>query len=175
MKRPVGSMRGLAALIAIAAVSLAVGVGIGTAGGSGSSEDGEQDGLVTTLNYRMDAAAPRPRLRNILNSDGLQLEAACQRANGLPVLEFALSSRVAASFGLRAGYQDDETDTRVFHGVSPGQVIRILGPIGKGDGATGALTYLRPDGRAVTVNFVAMTRAAGSDCVVGGTVIRSPE
>jgi hypothetical protein len=162
-------------MVAVAAVSLAVGIGIGAGSSSGSSDD--EGSLVTGLSYRMDASPPPPgrppRLRNVLNSDGLRLKAACQLANGLPVLEVALSSSFAASFAVQTRYQDDETFTRITHDLSPGQIVDLLGPIGKGNGATGTLTYLRPDGRAATVEFVAMTRAGGTDCVLGGTVIQS--
>jgi hypothetical protein len=140
--------------------------------GCGGGASGVGSAGTELLSYRMDATAPPPRLQDVLTTNGLQLKAACQLASGLPVLEFAVSSSVAASFGVRASYQNDEAYTQIFHGVSPGQVVDLLGPIGKGDGATGTLSYLRPDGQAVTVDFVAMTRATGADCVIGGTVAR---
>jgi hypothetical protein len=91
----------------------------------------------------------------------------------VPVLEVGVDSSTAGSYAVHADYQDNETDTQVLHPIPRDQVNGILGPIGPGNGATGTLTYLRQDGQAVTVNFVAATKVGGADCVVGGTVVRS--
>jgi hypothetical protein len=158
-------------VLAASAACLAIGAGVGIASSGGST----RDEAVGSFNFRTQATSPRPELRDVLSKDGLILKAACQQASGLPVLELALSTRVPAAFGIHYGLQDDETPTQVFHQISPSQVVGLLGPIGKGNGATGTLTYLRPDGDAVTVNFVAMTKASGADCAVGGTVVhKSP-
>jgi hypothetical protein len=162
-----------ALLIVVVLAALAVGVGLAIATGSGSSDD-DSDALVINLNYRANAVHPAPHLRNVLSTDGLELKAWCQLANGLPVLGFAASSTAAASLGFHAQLQSDETVARVFHDVHPDQLISILGPVGAGNGATGTLTYSRPEGQAVTVSFVAMTEAPGAECAVGGTVVRSP-
>jgi hypothetical protein len=163
----------LIVLLGVSAACLIIGVAVGVASSDGSSNESGGANTAISFNFRARAISPRPELRDILNEDGLVLKASCLRANGLPVLGLGLQGPAKATFGIHYGLQSDETPTQVFHQISPGQVTDLLGPIGKGNGATGTLTYLPTDGDAVTVNFVAMTRAMGADCVVGGTVVGS--
>jgi hypothetical protein len=160
-------------LLGVAWACLAIGVAVGVASSDGSSSRSATESAVGSFDFRTDATSSRYELHNVLSKHGLVLKATCMRANSLPVAGLALSTRVPASFGIHYGLQSDETPTQIFHQISPGQVTDLLGPIGKGNGATGTLSYLPSDGDAVTVNFVAMTRAMGADCIVGGTFVGS--
>ena len=162
-------------LLAVSGGCLAIGAAVGIAISTGSTDGSASEGAVGSFNYRAEAISPRPELRDVLNEDGLVLKASCLQANGLPVLSLGLQGPPTASFGIHYGLQSDEEPTQVFHQIPQGQLTDLLGPIGKGNGATGTLTYLPPQGNAVTVNFVAMTKTSGADCAVGGTVVHKAQ
>jgi hypothetical protein len=155
--------RQLGAIVSVAALFVLVGCG------SGSDSDSQ-----TAFSFRGHASTPTPTFQSVLEANGLNLQANCMRANGAPVFSAGASTTVpGASLGIHYGLQDGETPTFVFRNLRALTVengeTRILGPIGLHDSAAGTMTFLRPDGRSVTVTFVAMTGAPHADCVFGGS------
>jgi hypothetical protein len=147
--------------------SLAVLVGCGSGGDSNSQ---------TGFSYRAHGGGPTQPFRNVLEVDGLNLQANCRTFNGAPVFDAAASTTVrGASFGIHYGLQDGETPTFVDRNLyaltAENGASRVLGPIGRHDAAAGTMTFLRPDGGSVTVTFVAMTGAANADCAFGGSAL----
>ncbi len=113
-------------------------------------------------------AGPGTASTQVLNLNGLAVSAACSAG---PVLDVTAGTTVAGAL-IHAGgthgaagpyYTADDA-------FNPGELFGVLQNAVTGStDLRGTLTYVRPDGEVVTVDFMAQERAAG--CVFAGTAI----